>query len=317
MAAHHYVSKFHLRQFCDPSSLNSPDPWIWVGTIEDGSVKRRAPQNVGTASGLFEGPGGFADESVTIERFLANEVEGPAARALHQMTTASHITTLPSELFRYLAWAAARALPMQVLDAKWALHVRGRPDEKLAEPPPEGIANTPPRNRPVRLVHPVLGAVTLNATEDVGLHIEAGWIPDPTDRDNFLEGAHIQAYYFQVRWFPRLKWFTLRPPTGGSFILGDRPIGWGVPEDLEAPPSCLRDPSAFLIAPLTPHLALVARNDATSWSITPSQVNAILVAWAHEWIVGPSKDEVAAALRDRRRLADPPDAPRHPFSGRG
>ena len=25
MAAHHYVSKFHLREFCDPDSLHTPD----------------------------------------------------------------------------------------------------------------------------------------------------------------------------------------------------------------------------------------------------------------------------------------------------
>lgn len=303
MAAHHYVSKFHLRQFCDPASLHTPDPWLWIGRISDGSVRRRAPRNIGTLSGLFDGPGGLADPGATLERFLANEVEGPAALALQHLITASQVTALPTELLRYLAWAAARSVPMQALDAKWSLDLRGRLDGELAEAPLEGLADARPRNRPVRLVHPAFGTVT-KTTDEAGPLLESGWIPDPTDRDNFLEGAHIQAYYFQVRWFPRLKWFTLRPPTEGAFILGGRPVGWGVPDDLEAPPACLRHPSAFLIAPLTPHLALVARNDAAAWSITDNQVNAILAAWAHEWVAGPSKEAVAAALRNRNGLAN-------------
>ena len=47
-------------------------------------------------------------------------------------------------------------------------------------------------------------------------------IPDTAESSNFLEVVHIQAYYFQVRWFPRLRWFTLRPPAGQFFIIGDR-----------------------------------------------------------------------------------------------
>jgi hypothetical protein len=75
--------------------------------------------------------------------------------------------------------------------------------------------------------------------------LDAGWIPNPRDRANFLEGVHIQASYFQVRRFPRLRWFTLKPPPGEFFIIGDRPVGWGTPDCLNAPPCCLRDPSAF------------------------------------------------------------------------
>ena len=47
MASHHYVSHFHLRQFCDPESLDARDSWLWVGSFADGSVRRRAPKNIG------------------------------------------------------------------------------------------------------------------------------------------------------------------------------------------------------------------------------------------------------------------------------
>lgn len=82
MAAHHYVSKFHLRQFCEPASMRTPDPWLWVGDISKKSVKRRAPKNIGTAPDLFDGPGGFTSAKATVEDFLANHVEGPGDHAL-------------------------------------------------------------------------------------------------------------------------------------------------------------------------------------------------------------------------------------------
>src|SRR5262249_31135368 len=57
-----------------------------------------------------------------------------------------------------------------------------------------------------------------------------------------------------------------------------------LPECLDAPPCCLRDKSAFLIAPLSRSLALVGRNDSTPWAVTPSQVDALLAAWSLDWI---------------------------------
>jgi hypothetical protein len=157
------------------------------------------------------------------------------------------------------------------------------------------------------LIHPTLGVRTISETEDPTALFDAGWLPDPTERANFLEGVHIRAYYFQTRWFPRLRWFTLRPPVGSFFVIGDRPVGWGVPDCLDAPPACLRDPSAFLIAPLGRSLALIGRNRPQAWSVTPEQVNAVLAAWSHKWIAGPTHSSVAEAIRQRHSVWQPPN----------
>src|SRR5437899_7711641 len=99
MAAHHYVSKFHLRQFCDPASLTTPDPWLWIGDIENSTVKRRSPKNTGTITDLYDGPGALADPAKTIEDFLEHEVETPAANALRTFVASDYnITTLPPPL---------------------------------------------------------------------------------------------------------------------------------------------------------------------------------------------------------------------------
>jgi hypothetical protein len=303
MSSHHYVSRFHLREFCDPDSIGTRNPWLWVGDLTDGSVKRRAPKNIGVRPDLFDGPGGFADSDTTIESFLANKVEGPASRALRDFCSSHNSSvTIPQPLMRYLAWAASRSLPMQRLEVQWAAAYGARLNAPAIEAPPEGLTQATVRRRSVRLIHPTLGETILKQTEDPDALFDAGWIPDPTDRDNFLEGVHIQAYYFQARWFSRLRWFTLRPPQDCFFIIGDRPVGWGVPDCLDAPPCCLRDPSAFLIAPLTRSLTLVGRNDAAPWSVTPGQVNAILTAWSHDWIAGPTSDCVTDALNTRKSL---------------
>jgi hypothetical protein len=297
-AKQHYVSKFHLREFCDPDSLSLRDPWVWLGSLSDNTVKRRAPKNIGTASGMFDGPGGFADRTKTIETHLAHEVEAPAAKALRELCSgqqAGH--ELPGPLARYLAWAASRSLTMRSLNEQWVIDMSARQSVQFAEPPPEGVPSAFRSTRPVCLVHPAHGETRVVGCEDASELLDMGWVPDMRDRENFLEAVHIQAYYFQVRWFPRFKWCTLRPPANGFFVLGDRALGWGVPGDMHCPPSRLRHPDAFMIAPLSRSLALLGLNKSTPWSITPSQVNALTAAWAGEWIVGPTEAVVSAALR--------------------
>ncbi len=302
MAAHHYVSKFHLREFCDPKSLGTTDPWVWYGNLSDGTIKRRAPKNVGTSPDLFDGPGCLADVEATLEDYLANNVEGPASRALRQVTSqdADLVNGVPPELMRYLAWAASRSLPMQRLEAKWGKRFEAMLAAPKVESPPEGLLDAADRIRPVRLVHPTHGEITVAPGQDLDLLLDAGWIPDIREQSNFLESIHIQSYYFQARWFPRLRWFTLRPPMDEYFIIGDRPVGWGVPDCLDAPPCCLRDPSAFLIAPLSRNLILVGRNDSGSWAVTPREINAVLASWSYDCIVGPTADVVSDAIQDRR-----------------
>jgi hypothetical protein len=194
------------------------------------------------------GPGGLSDSATTIETFSANQVEGPAA-PLSRALCAGNIQpsgTLPPPLMRYLAWVASRSLVMQRVETRWAARFEVLLDSPLVEPPPDGLMAAPARRRPVRRVHPIR---LVSEAEDPTSLLDSGWIPDLTERANVLASAHIEAYYFQVRWFPRRRWFTLRPPGGEFFIVGDRPVGWGVPECLDAPPCCLRDSEAFLIAP--------------------------------------------------------------------
>lgn len=242
-AQHHYVSKFHLRQFLDPDSLSQKDPWLWQGFLPHGPIKRRAPKNVGTKSLMFDGPGGLADRESTLESFLANEVEGPAAEAMREICSRQGGSggAIPPALTRYLAWAAARSLPMRELFNNWASAGLADPDREMIEPPPDGLMAASDPKRDVRMVHPTLGARTFPHGVDLNASVRDGWTPDYNDPANFLESVHIQAYYFQARFFPRLRWFMLRPPEGEFFVLADRAVVWAANGFVDAPPSCLRN----------------------------------------------------------------------------
>jgi hypothetical protein len=301
LAAHdHYVSKFHLNQFLDPDSMSTEDPWLWVGFVGTGDVKRRSPKNLGKAPLMFHGPGCLAGRDETLEAFLANEVEGPAATALRE-TCRRQIGTidkLPSALVRYLAWAAARALPMQTLENTWGQRtIESGPE--LAEPPLAELVNAAEIMRDVQMLHPTLGSRLFQAGSDFEQAAREGWFPDMRDRENFLESVHIQAYYFQERFFPRLKWFALHAPEGEAFIIADRPVGWVADGCINEPPNCLRHPSAYVLAPLSSTLMLVGRHTTEPWAVTPSEVNAVVASWAHDWIAGPTQATVQSALRKR------------------
>jgi hypothetical protein len=297
---HHYVARFHLREFCEPASASTTDPWLWVAACATGAIKRRSPKNFAWARGLYDGPGGLADRSRSIEDFLANQVEGPAAIALRSLTGAGLTSSIPAPLARYLAWAAARALPMRALYQSWIDDMPALEAMEPVEPPPPGLLEAKVISRLHRMTHTVHGVRDDIPSEDVDELRSAGWQLQ-LNADDFVELVHLQAWYFQVRFFPRLAWLTLRPPADEYFIIGDRPVVWGFAGQFDSPPRALRHTAVQLFAPLTHSLALFAHHTAARPPdlITPLQVNRIVAAAAHEWIAGPAETVVRQALNER------------------
>jgi hypothetical protein len=119
-------------------------------------------------------------------------------------------------------------------------------------------------------------------------------------RDDYLEAVHMQAWYFQVRHFPRLSWTRLMAPEETSFIIGDRGVTWLVDGYKDTPPAALRDPSAQVVAPLTAKFALVGRHGNRQLNVTPREVNRFVAFSCSGWIAGPSKSVLEQALADRR-----------------
>lgn len=187
---------------------------------------------------------------------------------------------------------------MQALENSWGENGFALNSEPV-EPPPEGLLKGTELQRDVQMLHPKLGSRLFLVGSDFEQAVREGWFPDMHDRTNFLESVHIQAYYFQVRFFPRFKWFALHAPPEDFFIIADRPVGWVADGFIDAPPNSLRHPSAYVLAPVCQTLCLVGRHTAEPWLVTPAQVNAVIASWAQVWIAGPTEATVWSALEDR------------------
>src|SRR5450432_1158737 len=117
--------------------------------------------------------------------------------------------------------------------------------------------------------------------------------------DDHLEMLHLQAWYFQVRHFPRLSWVRLQPPDGEYFITSDRSVAWLADGYADTPPAAFRHPTAQVVAPLTRTIALVGRHGTGALRVKPREVNRFVVFAASGWIAGPTSDVVRQALADR------------------
>jgi hypothetical protein len=296
---HHYVAQFHLRGFIDRAADGSADPWLWVADCKTGTVRRRSPKNFGWSLGLFEGPGGLANREATLESFLAKEVEGPAAVALRTLTgkEARRFAGIPPELGRYLAWAAARNLPLRALYEAWIDALLPTSEVIYVEPPPSGFGEWTEISRTYRMEHTAHGIREEVLLDQVEPLRHQGWRLC-LGNDDFLGFAHLQAWYFQVRFFPRLKWLSLRAPQGYHFIIGDRPVVWGFSNLVDAAPHWLRHPDVQLVAPLSRSLALFAYHASNDHPeiIKTSDINRIIASAAYDWIAGPTEAVVRGAL---------------------
>jgi len=296
----HTVPRFYLRGFAAPESESNADPYVWVGILETGEVKRRSPKNLSICRGLYDGPGGLADRNESIERHLS-KIETAASSAIRKFTATAPLSGShpPAEIWRFLAWQAARTPGW--LDAVQASVNEWDPSKpvEVVEPPPEGFGEANSASRSYCVEEPETGArAEARDEQELIQYRSRGW-KWVLRTDDKLELMHVQAWYFQVRHFPRLKWVRLNTPAGDSFITSDRAVTWLVRGIAHTPPAALRDDSAQLIAPLTRETTLFGSNQTAPLGITPREVNILVASTASSWIAGPTEKVVQQALEDR------------------
>lgn len=301
----HTVPRFYLRGFVAPESEATRDPWLWIGSLKTGQIKRRSPKNVSIVPGLYDGPGGLHDCDASLEAHL-QKIESAAAFAIRRLaaTKSADGSTVSPEIWRFLAWQAARTPSWMELEKTWANEWFPGMDVDVVELPPEGFEEIADRARPLCLEDPK----TLERREVIDLsefqeYRSRGW-KWILRRDDHLESLHLQAWYLQVRHFPRLNWVRLDAPLGESFVTSDRGVAWLVDGYADTPPSALRHPEAQVVAPLTRTLVLVGRHQTKRLDVTPRDVNRFVAFAASEWIAGPTRDVVERTLIDRRALSD-------------
>lgn len=296
----HTVPKFYLAGFVAPESEEDRDPFLWIGSLMTGEIKRRSPKNISIARGLYDGRGGFVQAGATIEAHLA-KIEADASVAIRRFvaTRMGESSPIPAEIMRFLAWQAARTPGWMELEQRWVNDLPVELANGTVEPPPEGFEKIQNRMRPMCLEDPKTGTRRQVSTEDeFNEYRRQGW-KWILRRDDHLEMLHLQAWYFQVRHFPRLSWVRLQPPGNELFITSDRGIAWVADGSPDTPPAALRHPTAQVVAPLTRTVALVGRHGAGPLRVTPREVNQFVAFAASGWIAGPTSDVVRRALADR------------------
>lgn len=189
---------------------------------------------------------------------------------------------------------------MRQLYQSWIDDLPDPDDAVVVEPPPNGFERMAPVTRSHRMEHPVFGTRDDVPSEDVDLLRREGW-RFLLAKEDFLELVHLQAWYFQVRFFPSLRWIILDAPPDGNFIIGDRPVVWGFDGAVDAQPRALRHPNVQLFATLTRSVALFAchPSGAPPDALSLREVNRVIAMAATHWIAGPTRAVVAESLADR------------------
>lgn len=295
----HTVPKFYLGGFVSPESVQSKDPFVWIGFLKTQEIKRRSPKNISIERGLYDGPGGLADRSASIEDHLA-KIEWAAASAIRKLAALPRGTNpiVGPEIWRFLAWQAARTPGWMELEQQWA--EQWAPDAKthLVESPPSGMESVKALHRTITIRDPHSGELREIQDDELTTYIKLGWKWVLQSNDK-LEMLHMQAWYFQVRHFPSLSWTCLFAPPDGSFVTSDRGVAWLADGQSNTPPAALRHPTAQVFAPLTNRIALVGRNEAQPMNVTPRQINSHIASATSEWIAGASREIVEQAMNDR------------------
>jgi hypothetical protein len=297
----HTVPRFYLQGFVAPELDGRRGPFVWVGRFKTGEIVRKSPKNLSISAGLYDGPGGLAHPDASLESHL-QKIESAASGAINRFTAipSEQGGTLPPEISRFLAWQAARTPGWMDLVQQWANEPPIGLESELVEPPPEELANIRDAARPLCLEHPITGERRhIVDAPEFAAYRSQGW-KWVFQRDDHLEALHLQAWYFQVRHFPRLAWVKLTAPAGDSFITSDRGVAWLADGFADTPPAALRHPTTQVVAPLTKKVALVGRHGTSSLHVTPREVNRFVAFAASEWIAGASKEIVEQALADRR-----------------
>lgn len=300
----HTVPKFYLQGFIAPESETNPDPYVWLGSLTTSEIVRRSPKNISIARGLYDGPGGFDAPGASIEAHLA-KIESAAAPAIRKFVASEpgEAANPPAEIWRFLSWQAARTPGwMEVVEESaydWDPNVH----TPVVEPPPEGIDDIRERVTQKIMENPDTGERhRITGSEEFKAYRKGGW-KWVLSSDDKLEMLHMQAWYFQVRHFPRLSWIRLNAPDDEWFVTNDRGVAWMADGYADTPPAALRHPKAQIVAPLTRKVALVGRNKTGLLQVTPREVNRFIACVASDWIVGPTRSVVEQAIRDRASVA--------------
>jgi len=300
---HHYVPQWYLKGFCDPRTPNGREPFLWVRSVCETIVKRRAPKNLAAENGYYDCTGPDRDK-------IEKELSAIESRAAFALRTYLHRPvggrgSVPRDLSIFLAWLGARVPAFRrvfgdgwtdfLLAAKWGHDGLTPPAEYFVSL--QHLKTGESRREPVATALPLLRS--------------GAWTALP-DQEQYAEFIRLQAWYFDTQHLPNLTWILLTAPTKHSFIVSDRPLVWFIPgQGYADSPAALRYPGVEVTVPLDrEHVLLGLPIEAQPpTSVALWQINVRTACFAERFVAGASADAINEALDRLSRL---PLAPIHP-----
>jgi hypothetical protein len=222
MADHHFVPQFYLRQFLDPASVGTPDPWVWVADLEPGEVSRRAPRNLANRAGYYSSPGGTTvAETEAVER-LFSHMETAAAPIVRNLNRGDDTLTPQewSDLLYFAAFLAVRTPSVRDNFEQFFSDV-AEMMLRVSASHPAHFAETWQKANPDRTLTPEeIEQARQQLLKKNGFKIRAQPI---LSLQAAFDGAKDTIYPV----FMQMPWVILRPSTADSFFLtSDTPVGW-------------------------------------------------------------------------------------------
>lgn len=277
----HYVPKFYLRGFTDPTTPARQEPYVHVYDVAQGRWRRRAPANLACIPDYYAAtlPDGSMDQ--TLEAALAR-LEGEMADLLRRLVV-GRIQLTAKERVRVAEFVAALMLRVPVAQDAIAAQIASEGRQQLealhaavqAEPALlDTLRRAVERSRRASDAAPAPSDVPFDPADlnPDDYEVEA--------RRNAVLLRAFQSLEYLVPHVAAMGWGLLRAPTDQTFLTSDAPVYLWCPRgDASNTLADIARPDAQLTLPLTRELALYAAwdvpelSDRMTTAATVEQIN--------------------------------------------
>lgn len=304
---HHFVPRFYLRGFRDPSIPEGQEPWLWVADLKERVVGRRAPKNIGKAANYYASPEFDQTAEETVEQGLS-KIESTVAPVVKKLLRGELDLTGQErvDLLFFMAFFVARVPFFRNTIEQFAADV-AKMILQVSASHPEHFEQT--------FREALKGQDELTPEE---IEEKRKWVLDDTKYTVKASPKLSLAIGFQAALntifpiFDQMRWLILQAGESERFITCDSPVSWFDPTPRPAFYSGhgLGMRNVEVTFPIGPEVALLGTwEGGTGYKKVPDRVvtefNRRRVAFADRHVFADSSDRAQWALGVRQEMEEP------------
>jgi uncharacterized protein DUF4238 len=303
----HFIPRFYLAGFQDPTTPSGQTPWVWIADLQDETVARRAPKNVGARADYYSFPdGGEPNEEVET---LLGQIESRAAPIIVRLRNGDLALggQERADLGYFIAFLAARVPAFRDVFEKFMGDVADSVLMMSASRPEYFTATYREANRGKDL--------TDDEIEEARQAILRGGFKVRAKPAISLLAAVEAANDTIYPVLDQMRWAFVSAGAGDEFVTCDNPVSW---LDPTLPPGFwgrggLGMARVELTFPIGPKLCLLATWEGPTGAVLApaalvSEINRRRIGFADRFVFATSEQRASAALgtfqeQQRRRAA--------------